>query len=210
MSRRVRYVLMGLGLLVFVLVVWFLVLSPIRGNISATNTAIEDQKTRYALAQSQLTQAKSTKQEGELNQARLLELAKMIPNDQELPSLLLQLQDLADQSGIDFVAITPGDPTAAGTGDYQLLPLSLTFAGTFFDVSDFTYRAEQMVAGPGRLLAIKSVNLVLGSTIAAVGSSPKLTATLSLYAFIMGVPAATVVPGSAGAASATTTTAPVK
>ena len=209
MSRRVRYVLLGLGLLVFVVVVWFLVLNPIRGNISATDAAIADQKTTFALAQNQLKEAESTKEEGKLNQARLLELSKMVPTDQELPSLLLQLQDLADQSGIDFIAITPGDPSAAGTGDYQLLPLDLTFAGTFFDVSDFIYRAEQMVAGPGRLLAIKSVGLVLLDTSAGAGKSPKLTATLSLYAFMMGVPPTTaVVPNTAATGSTTTTLGP--
>jgi len=34
----------------------------------------------------------------------------MVPLTEELPSLLLQIQDLADQSGIEFIQITPATP----------------------------------------------------------------------------------------------------
>jgi type IV pilus assembly protein PilO len=207
MSKRMRFVLMGVGLLVFALVVWFLVLNPIRGQIATTDAAIADEQTKLQLAQSQLKQAEVTKEEGKLNQARLLELAKMMPSDEELPSLLLQLQDLADQSGIDFIAITPGSPTAAQTGTYELLPLDLSFTGTYFDVSDFIYRAEEMVSGPGRLLAVKSVNLALGEPLPGE-TNPQLSVSVSLYAFIMGAPAAkkSSSSGSSSSSSDSTTT----
>jgi Tfp pilus assembly protein PilO len=117
----------------------------------------------------------------------LLELAKMVPLTEELPSLLLQIQDLADQAGIEFIQVTPGEATATESGEFQLIPLGLEFSGTYFDVSDFIYRAEQMVAGPGRLLAIKSVSLALGAeTEASAVRSPELGVTMSIYAFIMG------------------------
>jgi Tfp pilus assembly protein PilO len=187
-SRRVRYILMGIGLVAFAAVVWFFVLSPIRGDIATTEAAIEDQQTQLSVAKTALAQAETTRTEGKWNQARLLELAKMVPPAEELPSLLLQIQDLADQAGINFISITPGAPSQPEGLDYLVMPLNLQFAGTFFDLSDFVYRAEQMVAGPGRLLAVQSITL--GGGLAAAGSaSPELSVNVSMLAFIMAEPA---------------------
>jgi len=85
----------------------------------------------------------------------------------------------------------------------MVVPLQLQFTGTYFDVSDFAYRAEQMVAGPGRLLAISSVALAPGGAAAGEGSgaSPKLGVSVSLYAFILSEPA----PPPAAVAPAETT-----
>jgi Tfp pilus assembly protein PilO len=186
-SRKLRMILMGVGLVIFAVVVWFFVLSPIRGNIAETELSIEDQRSKLSVANSTLEQASTTKAEGKRNQARMLELAKMIPASAELPSLLLQIQDLADQSGIDFLSITPGDISEVEGAEFEIVPLDLVFTGTFFDLSDFVYRAEQMVAGPGRLLAIKSISLALANANQAGASavSPDLDVSLSLLAFIL-------------------------
>jgi Tfp pilus assembly protein PilO len=207
MSRRARYILVGIGLLVVAALCWFFLLSPLRGQIADTETQIEDQRDQISLAKTALAQAEGTRDEGRRNQARLLELSKMVPPSEELPSLLLQLQDLADQSGIDFIAVTPGEPRAVeSSGGYMILPLQLQFSGTYFDVSDFAYRAEQMVAGPGRLLALNSVALSPGGGVAGgggAGASPELGVSVSLYAFILAEPAP---PPAAAAPAAETTT----
>ena len=160
MNRRLLYGLIVAGLIVVVALVWFFVLNPMRNDIASTKDAIETEQTRLAAAQAKLAQAKVTRQEGRKNQARLLELAKMVPPSDEIPSLLLQIQALADQSGITFMAITPGD--LIQSNDFQILPLQVEFTGTFFPLNDFLYRVERMAAGPGRLLATKQLNLQLG------------------------------------------------
>ena len=148
---------------------------------------IEAEKTKLATALAELAQAETTQAEGMENQARLLELAKMVPYSEEIPSLMLQIQDLADQSGIEFSSVTPGEPMPyAG---YQIIPLSLEFAGTYFDMSDFTYRAEQLVAGPGRLLAVKQIDLQLAGDLGAAvegSTSPQLQVSMVMYAFQTG------------------------
>lgn len=187
MSRKVKFALIGVGIIVVVALVWFFLLSPIRGDIQATQDAIVEEQEQFLLAQTALAQAQATREEGKRNQARLLELSKMMPPSQELPSLLLQIQDLADQSGIDFVAVTPGSLlTSPDHPEFSTVPLDLEFAGTFFDVSDFAYRAEHMAAGPGRLLAIKSVSLTLEGSAGEAEVSPQLKVNVVLYAFLAG------------------------
>ena len=207
MSRNLRLILMSVGLVAFAVVIYFVVLSPIRADIKNTNSAIADQQQKLQDANAKLGQADTVKAEGKRNEARLLELAKMIPPTPELPSLLLQIQDLANQSGIDFISIAPGDVQSAAGSQYETMPLDLTFSGTFFDLSDFVYRAEQMVAGPGRLLAIKTIGLTVsnGTTGGVTAStSPKLDVHVSLLAYIL--PAAGSAGSTTGAAAAGTTT----
>lgn len=211
MNRRMTYGLAITGIIILAILVWFFVLNPIMAQRAKTADAIQQEHVLQAAAQAKLSQASSTQAEGQKNAARLLELAKMIPNDPEIPSLLLQIQNLANESGIKFMSVTPGSPIQAG--QFEEVPLQVEFSGTFFDLSDFVYRAEQMAAGPGRLLAIKDISLQTneGDTGSATGTSgststtltnstgPILKVTMTLYAFDT---------SSSAASSATVTTVP--
>ncbi len=213
MSRKLRMILAGVALVAIVAMAWFFLISPLRSEIAETDKAIEAQQVRLAVAQAKLAQAEATRAEGQKNQARLLELAKMMPESSQIPSLMLQIQDLADQSGIEFTSITPGEP--AESNGYQTVPIQLEFTGTYFDMSDFAYRAEQLVAGPGRLLTVKSVDYQLGGAEeaedGATSASPELKVAMTLYAFCMSqttMAAEPVATADKPAAGTTTTTAP--
>lgn len=203
MSRRWRTLVLAAVLVLALVLGWFFLLSPLRDQIADTERAIETERDRLATAQAKLAQAESTRLEGTKNRARLLELAKMVPQTAEIPSLILQVQDLADKAGIDFIAVSPGEPTTAE--GFQIIPLQVEFAGTYFDVSDFIYRVEHMVAGPGRLLAVKNLQLRLGQATAETMEStisPQLDVSMTLYAFTTtGGPVTTARP------TTTTTTA---
>jgi Tfp pilus assembly protein PilO len=218
MSRKMRMALSGVALLVIVAMAWFFLISPLRANIAATDSAIATESTRLAAAQAKLAQAEVTRAEGKKNQARLLELAKMVPINDQVPSLLVQIQDLADQSGIKFISVSPGSPTDSGL--FQMIPLALQFSGSYFNLKDFAYRVEQLVASPGRLLTVKSVQLQLGGqttagSTAPAKAGPDLTVSMTLYAFSMDQAGAAppavadltaAQPAGAGAAGTTTTT----
>jgi Tfp pilus assembly protein PilO len=211
MSRKIRMAISGVALVVIVALAWFLLISPLRSEIAETEQAIEAQQVRLATAQAKLAKAEATRAEGQKNQARLLELAKMMPESSQIPSLLLQIQDLADQSGIEFTSITPGEPVEAD--GYQTIPLQLEFNGTYFDMSDFAYRAEQLVAGPGRLLTVKSVEYQLNSNAGEsendeTSASPELTVAMTLYAFCMSQTTLAAEPAAPQPAATATTPAP--
>jgi type IV pilus assembly protein PilO len=203
-SRRLRMWLGGAAILLVAVLMFFLVINPIRADISQLESDIEAEEARIDAAKVEIAKAEDTKNEGRRNQARILELAKLIPVDQEIPSLILEIQDLADKAGIDWIQITPSNIGDAGVGSYWILPLSLQFAGTYFDVSDFIYRAEQMAAGPGRLLAVKSLGLVPGT---AIAGETGLTVTMTMYAFLFPGGLEQVAP-PAPAAPPTPTTVP--
>ena len=98
------------GALVAVVVValyWFFVLSPLRTKITETAAQVETAQTQLLTMQSKLAQMTQSQDEAKKNEARLLELSKMLPDEDEMPSLLLQIQDLATESGIAFMTMTP-------------------------------------------------------------------------------------------------------
>lgn len=203
MSRLLRLIIFGVVLLLIVVLAWFFLINPLRSDIADVDMSIEDERTALAAGQAQLAQAQATREEGAANRGLLLELAKMVPEEAQIPSLLLQIQDLADQSGIDFIAVTPGSPIQSD--DFDIIPLELEFSGTYFDLSDFVYRAEQMVAGPGRLLAVKNLDLELGegSEEATGGAavSPQLGVNMTMYAFVMGGTTDTTPPPTSSTSS---------
>lgn len=201
MSRRVKLWLGGVGILAVALLVFFLVINPIRGDISQLEADIDAEEVRISAAMAELAKAEQTKEEGRRNQARILELAKLVPVEQEVPSLILEIQDLADKAGIDWIQITPGQIKDAGVGSYWILPLSMMFAGTFFDVSDFIYRAEQMAAGPGRLLSVSTLQLTPRSE----AVEPTLDVTMVMYAFLIPGGLEQVTPPAVAAPETSTT-----
>jgi Tfp pilus assembly protein PilO len=210
MTRRIKFLLIGLALVAFAVLIWFLVLNPIRGDVAETEDEIQQVESDISTAQIALASAEATRAEGRVNAARLLELAKMVPSYVELPSLILQIQDLADKAGIEWMQITPGEAKDGGTGAYQIVSLALKFSGTFFDVSDFIYRAEQMASGPGRLLAVKSLSLSLGQGTSEEGqnttTSPDLEVAMTISAFMLTGTAGTSSTVPSGSGTVTTGT----
>lgn len=177
MSRRNVYILAALGLVVVAAAYYFLLLSPLRTNIKDTEALITTEQQTLAVNKAKLDQMQQTRGEAAKNQATLMELSKMLPENTELPSLLLQIQDFATESGIDFLTISPEPP--APSGSVEIVSLQLSITGNFFDINDFLYRAEQMVAGPGRLLAVKKVEFIEDPN----EKFPHLKSSVTLYAF---------------------------
>lgn len=210
MSRRNLYIVGGLLLVVITAAYWFVLLSPLRGEIKTVDTSITAEQQKLTAAKAELVKLSALRDQAAANQARLIELAKMMPSAKEVPSLIIQMQDLANEAGIDFMTVSPGQ--AAASTAYATLPLTLQFEGTFFDINDFLYRVEQMVGSPGRLLSIQQVDLSLPESTPAL-TSPVLKASITIDAFQF-VPAAVIpgqttptTPGTPGQTPASTNTA---
>src|SRR6185312_2488431 len=96
--------------------------------------------------------------------ADLFQLSRAMPDKPDLPDVLLQLSEIARETGVTFKSITPSAPVATVT--YQQLPIDLVFEGHFYDLADFLYRVRNLVGvhegqldATGRLYAVDSVSL---------------------------------------------------
>jgi Tfp pilus assembly protein PilO len=171
------------------------VLGPQRQKLQALGTQIEDAQAQLAAAQAPPA---ANPDQAPIRVADLFRLSRAMPDKADLPDVLLQLSQIATETGITFTSITPGDPVVLG--DYQRIPIDLVFQGHFYDLSDFLYRLRNLVGvhdgeldATGRLFSVESVTFAEGE------------ATLRVDAYIFGDGT-----DAAPAADATATPAPTE
>jgi hypothetical protein len=105
-----------------------------------------------------------------------------------MPDIVLELSQLARDSGIRFDSITP--QPVAPIGSYSVLPINVTFQGNFYNLADFLYRLRALVRSratnqgvqldaTGRLFAVDTLTFN-ESTL----KFPRVQATLVIDAFV--------------------------
>ena len=114
---------------------------------------------------------------------------------------MLQLNQTASDSGIEFETIAPG-PAELQSG-YQKIPIAVSFNGNYYALTDFLFRLRGLVSvrggalgATGRLFAVQTIAFSAGP-----GGFPAITATLTINSFVYG----TNVAGTPTAPPATTT-----
>jgi Tfp pilus assembly protein PilO len=85
---------------------WSLALSPKRGEADKLDAQIETLSASVTSARSELVQATAAKQQFPAAYHQLVELGQAVPATDETPSLLVELEDLADTSGVSFETIS--------------------------------------------------------------------------------------------------------
>lgn len=178
MRRRSIYILVAFVLVLLLAGYWFFLLSPLRADIADTEQTINEERQALTTARTKLAQLEDIKKRATENRGRLLELGKMLPPEPQVPSLLLEVQDLAVESGINFMSMSPN--VGSPQGPVTQTQLSLQCDGTFFDVIDFIYRAEQLAGVPGRILMVENLALS-GKELTA--TPPELNANMTLVAY---------------------------
>lgn len=188
---RNKILFASLGFLALVLLWYFTLFSPNQKRISDVRAQqvtvaqqIEDLKVR--LVQLQQLQAN----EPQLR-ADLARFEDALPEDPRLPDFILQVQDQANLSGIEFLAITPSLPSPfgaapAGPNQLQAISVSLSTTGEYFELLDFILRLERQIP---RAVRLNTFSFAPQSA-PSVGVSPKLAVTFQLQMFVIAPAAA--------------------
>ena len=167
-------------------------------EIDATQAQIDDYTAKSLAA----------KGRPKIRSADLFRLAKAMPSQADMSGVLLQLNQIAADTGITFQSIAPQNSVPI-TG-YQAVPIQLTFEGNFYSLVDFLFRLRNLVDvehgqlnATGRLFAIDTLSFD-----EAQAGFPQISATLVVDAFVYGTAApATATPTTTTATTSTSTTA---
>jgi hypothetical protein len=167
---------------------WFLVLSPKREEAAKLETQIATKRTELTAAQGTLASYEKSRENYSRNYATVVRLGKAVPEDDDVRSLIVQLDAEAGGTGVDFrtiqvggsgstVAAAPADGTApvaspppgamsVGTAGFSAMPFTFSFKGTFSNLSRFFSRMERFVTlrneqmnVTGRLLRLETIDL---------------------------------------------------
>jgi len=157
MSRNDRNVLiLGiLGLVIIVIGFYFLLLSPLLGRLNEQAQAREDKQAQLEQVQQEVNELEEVRRNSPEIERQLLELSKRVPTQPQIPTLVVQVQEIADASGVTQLSIEPGDTAApAGGGDYQIVPVTMQFNGTYDQMQDFLLRTRNLA----RLVTVTDVS----------------------------------------------------
>ena len=200
LSPRALFVAVIGGVLVYALVFWFVLVSPKRAEASALKAEVA--ALEITVANARIAAApRSSQDTAPIAVADIFRLAKAMPSAPDMPGILLELDRIAEETGVEFQSVTPA--ASVVVGDFQTVPITLAFDGNFYELSDFLFRLRTLVGvragelrAAGRLFAVESISFAESSK-----GFPELGATLSIVAYVYG----TDVSASAGAPPEATT-----
>ena len=173
---------------------WFLVLAPKRDEIAKLDTDIAAQEQAAQQSAMLVAQYGKAKQNYRANYTTIARLGKAVPADDDVRSLLVQLDDAAAKSKVTFrsmtlaggssssptgttASTTPGTLAPApgtvpvGSAGFSAMPFNFSFSGSFFTLSDFFSRLERFVTVQNDKIDVTGRLLLLGSIAVTPDSS---------------------------------------
>ena len=190
MTARDRTILMVVAGLAALAGFWFLALGPKHKEAKAASADIATQHQRLATAQTTLAAGLQAKAGYPRDYATVAELGKAVPADDDLASMLYQLDATSHGSRVDFESLVRSAPPAdssdssatstasaslppgatVGTAGLATLPFTFTFNGSYFalqrfldNLQGFVRSHDDKLAVHGRLLTVDGVALTPGT-----------------------------------------------
>ena len=140
MSRNDRNLII-LGALAIVLLIvgfYFLLLGPLLTRLDEADQQREDREAQLAQLEQEVAELEEVRRNSPEIERQLLELSKRIPTQPEIPTLTVQIEEIARQSGVTQVSLNPGSPAPPpGGGDYTVQPVTMSFEGTYEELQEF-------------------------------------------------------------------------
>lgn len=116
MTRRDRLMIMtvlGVALLVGF---WMMVLTPQRKAAADAQTQVETAKTALTAAQSKVTSGKKAQEAFRKDRATILKIGRAVPETDDVPTLITQLETIAKKYDVYFVKYTVATASGGGGG----------------------------------------------------------------------------------------------
>jgi Tfp pilus assembly protein PilO len=188
------------GLILLAAAGYFLLIAPKKNEVKSLDKQIVQLNQQISDQTAQATQAAGL---SKILVADFNKLQSAMPSEPNMIELYQQLFALAKDTGIRFDGVTPETPVDASA--FQVLPITVTFQGTFDELSDFLYRLQSLVlvdnhklSTKGRLFTVDQVAFTEG-----LDGFPQLAATLQIDAYAFGHP---IVSANTGTSTTTGTT----
>jgi hypothetical protein len=226
-TQSKRILLAAVGAVAVAAAFYMLALSPKRAEIAELDTKVAAAKVELVNNRQLVADYKSAKTGYRTAYASVVRLGKAVPVDDDVRSLVVQLDGAAKAAKVDFQSISvggangaaaaPATAAAAGTAPalppgatvgaagFPVMPFTFTFDGSFFRLSDFFRRLESFVSVSNERVNVTGRLLTLDSLTLQPTEFPKISAQVGATSFLVspieGLTAGASPQGPAGAAS---------
>jgi type IV pilus assembly protein PilO len=155
-DRNDRNILI-LGILILIVLAvayYFVLFSPLKGEYSAKVQERSDKEQRKAQLERTSAELENISRNSDDIERQILELSKRIPEQDEIPTLLVQIEEASEAADVTQFSIEPGAPEAPpGGGDFSRIPITMSFTGRYEQMQDFLLRLRNMA----RLVTVNEV-----------------------------------------------------
>jgi Tfp pilus assembly protein PilO len=156
----VLIVLVGVAFVMLAIYPRFQDLSQAQTDLAAAQSEIDNAKALLATRQAAKAAAAQT-------QARLTRLENQIPDAPEMPAVIIELQDTANDAGVTFDKLLTTKPAPTVDG-YEKIHLSFEVVGEWDDVIDYVQRVSDLQ----RAVRILDVSLTPINVVSSTDASP--------------------------------------
>jgi len=193
---------------------WFFVVSPKRSQASNLSSQVSSEQSQLSSAQNEVAAGMSAKRAFAGQYAQLAKLGEAVPPDDDVPSLIVQVQAAAQAAHVSFkgLQLTGGGSSsssssssspngaAAAAAAAQLPPgasvgaaglpteqFTVTLSGNYFNLSKFFNSLEGFVVNVNGTLTIRGRLMTINAINLVPGPSgfPQITATVSATTYIV-------------------------
>lgn len=141
MSRKPAIIagLVGLALILGMAVG---LISPKASQVRKKQKEVQTAQQQEGALRTQLEQLEAAAKDAPKDRKRLAVLQRQIPPTADLPGIIRLLNNTSDRSGVDFMTVAPGQPSAEGP--LSAIPVQITIKGGFFAVDQYLYLLERL------------------------------------------------------------------
>jgi type IV pilus assembly protein PilO len=142
---------------------WFLLVSPQQAQASdlrTQNVAVQENNDLLELKIAELKAQFATLSDAE---AELVTIQQQMPGSVQMPQLVRDLNQIAQESGVDQAAVTPADATllseesgASGSSQVVRIPLSLVVEGDYFQVVAYLQKLQTQLS---RVVLVSGISI---------------------------------------------------
>ena len=155
MTNRNLIILGALGIVLLIIAYYFLLLNPLLQRLDEQAQARESKQAQLEQVQQQVNELEEVRRQSPDIERQLLELSKRIPAQPQIPTFVVQVQEIALESGVTQLSVDPEPSTAPeGGGDYRVVPVTMRFNGTYDEMQDFLLRTRNLA----RLVTVTTIN----------------------------------------------------
>lgn len=147
-------IIAALALLILpVVLFYFLYFSPNQDNIKRLNSQEQQLARQVAEAQAKARDKEKFQKEFEETQKKFLEIADMLPEQQEIPQLLKDISALGQNAGLDFLAFTPGSESPKDF--YSEFPINIDVKGPYHNMGFFLDQVSKL----NRIVTVSNISM---------------------------------------------------
>lgn len=147
LSPRNQMIIAAVLILVVTVAAVALGIVPLFQKASDIDAQIADADMQMQTANALVERRLSAKARAAENEVELMRIANQIPESPELPSVIIELQDTANATGLEFVQITPSELVDSEDGTYKIVSLTVILQGEWADIIEYTRKVDKLSRG---------------------------------------------------------------